>query len=86
MGSMYETKTETTKIIKEFVTEMELQHHKTPKAFRMDNGGEYVSKDLKGSCESRGIIHEFTPPYFSEADGVAVHLNRNIEDALKAIL
>jgi len=35
----------TTKIIKDFVAEMELQHHKTPAAFRTDNGGEYVTKD-----------------------------------------
>jgi transposase len=56
-------KSETTKIIKDFVTEMELQHHKTLKAFRTDNGGEHVTKDLKGFFESKVIIHEFTPPY-----------------------
>jgi hypothetical protein len=55
-------KSETTKIIKDFVAEMDLQYHKTPKVFRTDNGGEYVTKDLEGFSESKGIIHEFTPP------------------------
>jgi len=50
-------KSETTKIIKDFVTEMEHQHHRSPKAFRTDNGGEYITKDLKGFFESKGIIH-----------------------------
>jgi transposase InsO family protein len=68
-------KSETTKIIKDFVTEMEHQHHKAPGAFRTDNGGEYVTKDLKGFFESKGIIHEFTPPYSPESNGVAEHLN-----------
>jgi hypothetical protein len=49
-------KSKTTKIIKDFVTEMEQQQHKAPRAFRTDNGGEYVTKDLKGFFESKGII------------------------------
>jgi len=56
-------KSETTKVVKDCVAEMELQNHKTPAAFRTDNGGEYVTKDLKGYFESKGIIHEFSPPY-----------------------
>jgi transposase InsO family protein len=75
-------KSETTKIIKDFVTEMEHQHHKAPKAFRTDNGGEYVTNDLKGFFESKGIIHEFTPPYSPESNGVAERLNRTIGEAL----
>jgi len=55
-------KSKTTKIIKDFVAGMELQNHKTPAAFRTDNGGEYVTQDLKGFFESKGIIHEFSPP------------------------
>jgi hypothetical protein len=79
-------KSETTKIIKDFVTEMEHQHHKAPKVFRTDNGGEYVTKDLKGFFESKGIIHEFTPPYSPESNGVAERLNRTIGEALRAML
>jgi len=70
----------------DFVTEMELQHHKTPKAFQTDNGGEYVTKDLNGFLNSKGIIHEFSPWYSPESNGVAEHPNRTIADSLKAIL
>jgi len=79
-------KSETTKVIKDFDAEMELQNHKTPKAFRTDNGGEYVTKELKGFFESRGIIHEFAPPYSHQSNGVAECLNRTIGEALRAIL
>jgi len=79
-------KSETTQIIKDFATEMEHQFHKSPKAFRTDNGGEYVTKDLKGFFESKGIIHEFTPPYSPESNGVAARLNRTIGEALRAML
>jgi len=37
-------KSETTKIVKDFVVELELQNPKTPAAFRTDNGGEYVTR------------------------------------------
>jgi len=79
-------KSETTKIIIDFVAEMELQHHKTPKAFRTDNGGEYVTKDLQRFFESKGIIHEFTPPYSPESNGVAERLNRTIAEAVRAMV
>jgi len=74
------------KIIKDFVAEMELQNHKTPAAFRTDNGGEYVTKDLKGFCTSKGIIHEFSPPYSPESNGVAERLNPTIGMSLRAML
>jgi len=65
---------------------MDLQHHKTPEAFRTDNGGEYVTKDLKVFFELRGIIHEFSPPHSAGSDGVAECLNRTIGESLRAML
>jgi len=78
-------KSETTKIIKDFVTEMEHQYQKTLKAFRTDNGGEYVTKNLKGFFESKGIIYEFTHPYSPESNGVAERLNWTIGGVLRAM-
>jgi len=77
---------ETTKIIKDFVAELELQHHKTPAAFRTDIGGEYVTKDLKGYFTSTGIIYEFSPLYSPESNGVAERLNHTIGESLRAML
>jgi len=77
---------ETTKIVKYFVAEMELQNHKISAAVRTDNGREYVTKDLKGFFTSKGIIHEFSPPYSPESNGVAERLNQTIAESLRAIL
>jgi len=79
-------KSETTKIVKDFVAEMELQNHKTPATFRTDNGGEYVTKDLKGSFASKGNIHEFSPPYSPESNGVAEPLSSTMGESLRAVL
>ena len=73
-------------MVKYFVTEMELQNNKTPAAFRTDNGAEYVTKDLKGFFASKGIIHEFSPPYSPGSNGVAELLNRTIGESLTAML
>jgi len=73
---------ETTKIIKDFVTDMELQNHKTLAAFRTDNGREYVSKNLKGFFESKGIIPEVSPPDSPGSNGVAEGLNCTIGESL----
>jgi len=75
-------KSETTKTIKDIVTEMKHQHHKSPRAFRTDNGGEYINNDLKWFFESKVIIHEFTPPDFPDSNGVAEWLYRTIGEAL----
>ena len=78
-------KSETTKIVKDIVAEMELRNHKTPAGFQTDNGGEYVTKDLKGFFASKGIIHEFSPPYSPESNGVAERPNRTIGESLRAM-
>src|SRR6185503_815241 len=65
---------------------METQHGKTIKAFRSDNGGEYISNELMAWFNSKGILHEFTPPYSPESNGVAERINRSIGENLRAML
>ena len=38
---------------------------------RTDNGGEYMGKEFQAICSKLGIIHETTPPYTPELNGVA---------------
>ena len=79
-------KSDTMQCIKDFVSEMKLQHGLTPKAFRTDNGGEYVSDALKRYLQEQGIQHEFTPPYSPESNGVAERLNRSIGEGIRSML
>jgi len=79
-------KSDTSQCIKDLVKEMETQHGKTIKAFRSDNGGEYISKELMAWFNSKGILHEFTPPYSPESNGVAERINRSIGENLRAML
>jgi transposase InsO family protein len=65
---------------------MEVQNHKTGRAFRTGNGGEYVTKDLKRFFQSKGIIHDFTYPYSPKSNGVAERLNQTIGEALRPML
>jgi len=65
---------------------MALQKHKTPGAFRNDNGGEYVTKDLQGFFISKGIIHYFSPLSSPQSNGVAEYPNRTIGDSHRAML
>jgi transposase InsO family protein len=41
------------------------------KRLRIDRGGEYESNPFMEFCEQNGIIHEVTPPYSPESNGVA---------------
>jgi hypothetical protein len=79
-------KSKISQLIKDFVAEMKHQHHKPPMAFRTDNGGEYVTMDLKRLFKSKGIIHEFTPPYSPESNGVTERHNQTIGEAIRAML
>ena len=38
---------------------------------RTDRGGEYESNPFNSFCEDHGIIHETTPTYSPESNGVA---------------
>ena len=79
-------KSDASQAIQDFVNEIELQHSVKVQRFRTDNGGEYVNKALTDFFSSKGIVHELTPPYSPESNGVAERLNRTIGEALRAML
>src|SRR5690606_1127615 len=79
-------KSESTQVIKDFVAEAQTQHGITIKAFRHDNGGEYVNNALEAWYKTKGIVQEPTPPYHPESNGVAERLNRTIGEGIRAML
>ena len=56
------------------------------KRIRTDRGGEYFSSDFNLFCEKYEIIHERTPPYSPQSNGVAERKNRTLTDLVNAML
>jgi len=72
------TKDDAITAIQAFIKERETQDSARVLRFRTDGGGEYVNKDLIKFFKDKGIIHELTPPYSHESNGIAEHFNRTI--------
>ena len=63
-----------------YKNEVENQLSKKIKRFRSDKGGEYESNHFNTFCEEHGIIHETTPPYSPESNGVAKRKNITLKE------
>ncbi|KAH0607851.1 uncharacterized protein H6S33_001903, partial [Morchella sextelata] len=64
------------KAIKDYGTRIEKQYSTTILRFRTDGGCEYINKDTTNYFDTQGIVHEQTPPYTPESNGVAERFNR----------
>jgi hypothetical protein len=56
------------------------------KHVRIDRVGEYFLNLFTLFCEEHGIIHERTPPYSPQSNGVAERKNRTLIDLVNAML
>ncbi|CAM8928657.1 unnamed protein product [Rhodiola kirilowii] len=65
--------------------EVENQLDKKIKRLRSDRGGEYV-EPFGALCAQTGIIHEVTPPYSPQSNGIAELKNRTIKEMMNAML
>jgi transposase InsO family protein len=65
------SKDEALEMFIKYKIEVENQKNIMIKRLRIDKGGEYESNPFKEFCEQNGIIHEVTPPYSPESNGVA---------------
>ena len=62
------------------------QHNTTIKKIKVDNGGEYISKEFISICEENGIEIIFTPPSMPEFNGVAERLNQTLITKARALV
>ena len=69
-----------------YKAEVENQLERKIKRVRSDRGGEYFSNKFNLFCEEHGIIHERTPPYSPESNGVAERKNHTITEMVNAML
>ncbi|MGG6712897.1 UNVERIFIED_CONTAM: transposase family protein, partial [Salmonella enterica subsp. enterica serovar Weltevreden] len=61
--------------------EVENQHRRKIKVLRSDRGGEYLAP-LVDFCAENGSIHEITPPYSPQSNGVAERKNRTLKEMM----
>jgi transposase InsO family protein len=57
---------------------VETQFSTKIKKFKSDNGSEYVNKDVSEFLAGKGTIHELSPPYAHESNGLPERINRTI--------
>ena len=67
-----------------YKAEVENQLGRKIKRVRSDRGGEYLL--FNDFCEKEGIIHEVTPPYSPESNGVAERKNRTLKEMMNVML
>ena len=80
------TKDEVLDYFKIYKAEVENQLEKKIKRLRSNRGGEYFPKIFDEFCEEDGIIHERTPPYSPESNGIAQRKNRTVTDLVNSML
>ena len=71
-------------MFQQYKAEVENQLNRKIKRVRSDRGGEFTL--LNDFCEKEGIIHELTPPYSPESNGVAERKNRTLKEMMNALL
>ena len=71
---------------KEFKALIENHSERRIKTLRLDNGGEYNSKDFEAFCKEAGIKKELTTPYNPQQNGVAKRKTRTIMEAVKTMI
>ena len=70
----------------EFKAQVENLTGRRIKVLRLNNGGEYTSKDFSDFCIEAGIKREYTIPYNPHLNGVAERKNITIVEATKAMI
>jgi len=72
--------------VKHYLTWVEKQDNKSPKIIRVDNGREYINRDLITWCLDKGIEIQTTAPYTPEQNGIAERYNRTVVELARAML
>src|SRR6187551_1925725 len=83
---LLKSKDEALQYFKIYKAEVENQLERKIKRVRSDRGGEYFSNVFTAFYEEHGIIHERTPPYSPQSNGVAERKNRTLTDLVNAML
>ena len=82
---LLKTKDEALHYFKVYKAEVENQLEKKIKCLRSVRRGEYFSNEFSKFYVVHVIIHERTPPYSSQSNGIAERKNRTLTDLVNAM-
>jgi hypothetical protein len=83
---LLKSKDEALNFFKIYKAEAKNQPDRKIKRLRSDRGGEYFSNEFDSFCAEHGIIHERTPPYSPQSNGMAERKNHTLNDLVNAML
>jgi transposase InsO family protein len=68
-----------------FYNLVETQFSTKIKKLKSDNGGEYVNNKITAFLEMKGIIHNLSPPYTHESNGLPERMNGTIVTMVRSM-
>ncbi|GJY86718.1 putative ribonuclease H-like domain-containing protein [Tanacetum coccineum] len=80
------TKSETSRILKKFITEIENQLNHKVKVIRSDNGTEFKNREMDEFYGQKGIKREYSVARTPQQNGVVERKNRTLIEAAKTML
>lgn len=80
------TKDETLEKIKKYINWMENKFSRNPKVLKVDNGTEYINKEVEKFLTEKGIELQTTAPYSPPQNGTAERVNRMLVELARAML
>ena len=83
---LLKSKDEALHYFKIYKAEVENQLEKKIKRLRSDHGGEYFSNEFSKFYAVHDIIHERTPPYSPQSNGIVERKNHTLIDLVNAML
>jgi transposase InsO family protein len=83
---LLKTKDEAFNYFKTYKAEVENQLERKIKRLRSDRGREYFSNTFDEFSVKHGIVHERTPPFSPQSNGIAERKNHTLTDLVNAML
>jgi transposase InsO family protein len=83
---LLKTKDEVLHYFKAYKAEVENQLERKIKRLRSDRGGKYFSSEFTEFCMKYSIIHEKTPPYSPQSNGIDERKNHTLTELVNAML